>query len=119
VKILIVDDSRAMRSLVKRAVEQAESGHELAEAANGVEALRAIETRRPDLVLSDWNMPEMNGLELLRALRSAGDATPFGFVTSDSSPHMRELAQNEGAQFLISKPFTSDTLRAALAGVRS
>jgi two-component system chemotaxis response regulator CheY len=118
VNILIVDDSRAMRSLVKRAVEQAEAGHTLAEAANGVEALRAIEAARPDLVLSDWNMPEMNGLELLRALRAAGDRLPFGFITSDSSPNMRELAESEGAQFLISKPFTSDAMRAALAGLR-
>lgn len=117
-KILIVDDSRAMRSLVKRAVEQAETGHQLSEAANGLEALRAIETARPDLVLSDWNMPEMNGIDLLRALRKAGDGMPLIFVTSDSSPQMRELAQAEGALSLISKPFTADAMRAALAGVR-
>jgi two-component system chemotaxis response regulator CheY len=71
----------------------------------------------PDLVLSDWNMPEMTGIELHRALRGQGDTTPFGFVTSEGSPEMRQRAQDAGAMFLIAKPFTPEAFQAALEPV--
>ncbi|HUW78805.1 MAG TPA: response regulator [Candidatus Nanopelagicaceae bacterium] len=107
--ILIVDDSRVMRHIVTRTLRQTGCGdHEFVEAGNGLAALRVISSDAPDLVFSGWNMPEMNGIELLRALRNAGDQTEFGFVTSESSPEMREIAMAAGARFLIAKPFTAD-----------
>ena len=115
VKILIADDSRVMRQIVTRTLRQAGySGHDLVEAENGRQAYDAVVSERPDLVLSDWNMPEMTGVEVLRALRAAGVAVPFGFVTSESSDVMRTTAEAAGALFLITKPFTADSFRDAL-----
>ncbi|MFY0408589.1 response regulator [Solicola sp. PLA-1-18] len=111
-KILIVDDSRVMRQIVLRTLRQAGYDHaDTVEAENGRHALQVIAAERPDLVLSDWNMPEMNGIELLRDLRAAGNQTAFGFVTSEGSDTMREEAATAGALFLIAKPFTADTFR--------
>jgi two-component system, chemotaxis family, chemotaxis protein CheY len=117
VKILIVDDSRAMRMIVARVLRQANVGKEIVEAADGVEALAVIRASQPDLVLCDWNMPEMNGIDLLRALRAEGRQVPFGFVTSESTTDMREQAIAAGALFLVAKPFTAETLTEVLTGV--
>lgn len=118
-KILIVDDSKAMRMIVRRTLQQAglDQGHVVSEATNGAEALTAIRAARPDLVLSDWNMPEMSGIELLTALRAEGVGVKFGFVTSEGTERMRAEADAAGALFLISKPFTADDFRAALQPV--
>ncbi len=114
-KILIVDDSRAMRNIVRRTLRQAGYGeHEVAEAANGKEGLVSTLNEEPDLVLSDWNMPEMSGIEFLEALNKEGSCVPFGFVTSESTAEMRARAANAGALFLIAKPFTADSFREAL-----
>jgi two-component system, chemotaxis family, chemotaxis protein CheY len=117
-KILIVDDSKAMRSIVLRTLRQAGFGeHTFTEAVNGAEALKAIREAAPDLVLSDWNMPEMNGIDLLKELQASGPKVKFGFVTSEGTPDMRKLAEDSGALFLIAKPFTVDTFQAALTPV--
>ena len=117
-KILIVDDSKAMRMIVTRTLRQAGFGeHEYLEAENGAEGLAQVGAESPDLVLSDWNMPEMNGIEFLQALRAGGDTVKFGFVTSESTDAMRDLAAESGALFLIAKPFTADTFSDALKGV--
>jgi two-component system chemotaxis response regulator CheY len=117
-KILVADDSRVMRQIVTRTLRQAGfSGHDLVEAENGRAALETIQGERPDLVLSDWNMPEMTGIELLRELRSSGEQVPFGFVTSEGSPEMRQAAEDAGALFLIAKPFTPEAFREALEPV--
>ncbi|MGZ4697577.1 MAG: response regulator [Oryzihumus sp.] len=116
--ILVVDDSRAMRMIVIRTLRQAGfEGHQISEATDGREAFEAVKDTRPDLVLSDWNMPNMTGIELLSALRRSGDQTPFGFVTSEGSAEMREWAERAGALFLIAKPFNPDTFRDALLPV--
>jgi two-component system, chemotaxis family, chemotaxis protein CheY len=86
-------------------------GHEISEADDGVKALAAIKISAPDLVLSDWNMPNMTGLELLEALRSSGAKISFGFVTTEATPDMRLRAFEAGAKFLISKPFTAESFK--------
>lgn len=116
-RILIADDSNVMRQIVKRTLRQAGYDAEVTEAGNGREALEAIQAATPDLVLSDWNMPEMTGLDLLNALRASGSTVPFGFVTSESSPEMRDKAASAGARFLVTKPFTPDAFREALEPV--
>ncbi|MHB8189821.1 MAG: response regulator [Ferrimicrobium sp.] len=120
-KILVTDDSRAMRMIVTRQLRQAGfEDAEFAEAANGAEGLKAVASEEPDLIVSDWNMPEMDGLEFLQALRASGDTTTFGFVTSEGTPDMVKLARSNGASFLITKPFTPETFRETLlaAGVQ-
>lgn len=117
-KILVVDDSRVMRQIVIRTLRQSgHGGHDVVEAENGREGLEAVQREAPDLVLSDWNMPEMNGIDCLVALRAAGSAVPFGFVTSEGSDDMRARAAAAGALFLIAKPFTAETFAEALSAV--
>ncbi len=117
-RILIVDDSRAMRSIVIRAVRAAGFGEaDFREAANGAEALAAAREWKPDLVVTDWNMPEMSGIELLRALRAEGNPVRVGFVTSEGAQAQRDAAAAAGALFLVAKPFTPEAVREALAGV--
>ena len=115
-KILVVDDSKAMRMIVKRTLRQAGFGDcEVEEASHGKEALEVIGRGPPDLVLSDWNMPEMTGIELLEALRASGNQVKLGFVTTEGTAEMRSRASDAGALFLISKPFTADHFKEALA----
>jgi len=115
VKLLVVDDSRVMRQIVIRTLRQAGyDGHEIIEAEDGRDAYDTAVAESPDLVLSDWNMPQMTGIECLQALRSAGQTVPFGFVTSEGSTEMREKAMTAGALFLISKPFTAEDFQEAL-----
>ncbi|WP_232681573.1 response regulator [Nocardioides sp. R-C-SC26] len=117
-KILVVDDSRVMRQIVIRTLRQSgHGGHDIVEAENGREALEVVQAQSPGLVLSDWNMPEMTGIDLLEALRAQGNTTPFGFVTSEGSDDMRARATGAGALFLIAKPFTPEAFDEALAPV--
>jgi two-component system chemotaxis response regulator CheY len=113
-RVLIADDSRVMRQIVIRTLRQAGYEWDVREASDGVEALAAVQADEPDLVLSDWNMPNMTGIELLESMRAAGFGTPFGFVTSEGSAEMREAGEQAGALFLIAKPFTADAFRDAI-----
>jgi two-component system, chemotaxis family, chemotaxis protein CheY len=115
-KILIVDDSTAMRMIVKKTLRLAGfEGHDIAEADDGAKALAAIKSCKPDLVLCDWNMPTMSGLQLLEALMSGGVKLTFGFVTTEATPDMLAKAIGTGAKFLISKPFTPESFKAQLS----
>ncbi len=106
-RILVVEDSRAMRMIIVRTLRQAGfGGHEVLEVAGGREALALVTAEQIDLILADWNMPGMTGIDLLATLRSRGDAPPFCFVTSEGSDQVREQADAAGALGLISKPFT-------------
>jgi two-component system chemotaxis response regulator CheY len=116
-RILIVDDSKAMRMIVLRTLRQTGLPiDDVREATDGAEALAAVPDFDPQLVLSDWNMPNMNGIEFLRALRATGDGRTFGFITSESNPAMREEALAAGASFLLTKPFDADRFAEVLTG---
>jgi two-component system chemotaxis response regulator CheY len=104
-----------MRQIVTRTLRQAGyDGHDLVEAADGQQAYDAVVDEGPDLVLSDWNMPEMTGIEVLKRLRANGVEVPFGFVTSEGTQEMRDAAESAGALFLITKPFTAEAFRDVL-----
>lgn len=117
-KVLIVDDSKAMRMIIQRTLKQAGFGqHQYIEAENGKQALDIVDVERPDTILSDWNMPEMKGIELLRSLRDKGNQTRFGFITSESGADVLQEAKTAGAEFVITKPFTADRFAAELEKV--
>jgi two-component system chemotaxis response regulator CheY len=118
-KILIVDDSKAMRMIVRRTLRQAGfDKFEVEEACNGAEALVMIEKGIPPrLVLSDWNMPDMSGYELLQQLRAKNINVPFGMITTEGTPEMRGRAEKAGARFLIQKPFTPEDLARAIGSI--
>jgi two-component system, chemotaxis family, chemotaxis protein CheY len=111
-KAMVVDDSKAMRMLIGRVLR--EIGFEVVEAEHGKRALEMIESEavQVDLILADWNMPELNGIELLRKLRqSPGFAsTRFVMVTTETElDHMAE-ALEAGASEYVMKPFTKEIL---------
>lgn len=117
-RILIVDDSKAMRMIVGRELRSAGfTDLQIAEAANGADALATLKNFDPELILSDWNMPGMTGLDLLKALRAEGCAVPFGFITTEASAEMRSAAAEAGACSFVTKPFTANDLRDALADI--
>jgi len=105
-KILIVEDSSAMRSLLISTIEALE-GFEIVEAANGFEALRLLPRERVDLVITDINMPDINGLELIRYVRNSDiyQTIPLFIISTESSE--RDLAKGLalGANEYLIKPF--------------
>ncbi len=114
-RAIVVDDSRAMRAILRRALE--EQGFQVFDAGHGKEALEQLaRIRVPDLALIDWNMPEMNGIELIAKLRRdrAYDAMRLVMVTSETEPAQIERALAEGANAYIMKPFSSDVLQEKL-----
>lgn len=114
ISALIIDDSSVMRKIVERALRQA--GLAIAtvfEASSGVEALDLVRGKRVDLILSDINMPNMDGLEFLRQLREqdlAPDVPVVMITTESSEDHVRE-ALAAGAQGYIRKPFTAEQVK--------
>lgn len=117
-KILIADDSKSMRRIVQAMIREAGfRGHEFVEAADGAEAFNLASAEKPDLVISDWNMPNMTGIELLQKLRAAGNNVTLGFCTTEISREMRELATASGAAFLIGKPFKPEDFEQALGAL--
>ena len=76
---------------------------------SGIAALDVVRTDNVDLVLSDWNMPGMTGIELLESPRAEGWTGLFGFITSESGQSTRTRAFEAGATFLVTKPFTGDS----------
>jgi len=121
-KVLVVDDSRAVRMIVARIVK--ELGYEVLEAANGKEALAVIETEKSDvtLVLADWNMPEMNGLDLLRQLRQDPELSSLVvvMVTTETEIDQMTAALEAGANEYVMKPFTKEILleKLEMVGIR-
>ncbi len=113
-RILIVDDSSVMRKIVERSLRQAgvDLG-DVVEAGNGIEALTAIREGAFDLILSDINMPVMDGLEFLRQLPSIEGAkeTPVVMVSTEGSESRVVEALSMGAKGYIRKPFTPDQIK--------
>ncbi|MFP5236756.1 MAG: response regulator [Acidobacteriota bacterium] len=114
VRALIVDDSSVMRKIVERSLRNAGlSTLVVYEAGNGVEGLAVLQARQVDLILSDINMPSMDGLEFVRQLRAQNLApgAPVVMVTTESSEeHVKEAIQ-AGAQGYIRKPFTAEQVK--------
>jgi two-component system, chemotaxis family, chemotaxis protein CheY len=112
VKALVVDDSRAVRMLLVRALT--EVGYEVQEAANGREALQVIEAGNSgiQLVLADWNMPEINGLDLVKRLRQnpACSSLTVVMVTTETEIEHIGKALEAGANEYVMKPFTREIL---------
>jgi two-component system chemotaxis response regulator CheY len=112
VKALVVDDSKAIRMILGRALR--ELGYEVKEAANGKEALTvmAAEGASVGLVLADWNMPVMNGFELLKALRQEPSYSSVSvvMVTTETELEHMSAALSAGANEYVMKPFTKDIL---------
>jgi two-component system chemotaxis response regulator CheY len=116
--ILLVDDYRTIRRIV--ATLLARSGFtDIDEAADGAEALAKMRQRRYALVISDWNMQPMGGLDLLREVRADPElgATPFVMLTAEGRTENAVAAREAGASAYLMKPFDVSTLRSKLDGL--
>lgn len=112
-RVLVVDDSRAARAILKAALRAC--GHdEVIEAENGLEGLVRLKRSDtiPDMVLVDWNMPEMDGLEFVKRVRSdhAFDGALLMMVTSETNPERMVQALEAGANEYLMKPFEREGL---------
>lgn len=111
-RALVVDDSKAIRVVLKKML--AEGGfQDLAEAAHGAEAMEVLENGpAPDVILVDWNMPEMNGLEMIRAVRANPELRriPIVMVTTETEYSQVVKALAAGASEYVMKPFTKDII---------
>ena len=113
-RILAVDDSASMRQMVNFTLKEA--GHEVSEAADGEQALALAKSQRYDLVLTDVNMPKMDGISLIRNLRGLPNyrMTPILTLTTEASSDKKNEGKTAGATGWIVKPFTPDKLLAAI-----
>jgi two-component system, chemotaxis family, chemotaxis protein CheY len=111
-KALVVDDSRTIRTIIRRILIGL--GYEVLEAGDGVQALEVLEPEKDSvkLVLADWNMPEMNGLELLKRLRQDPELASLKVMMVTTETEMSQMASalEAGANEYIMKPFTKDIL---------
>lgn len=112
-KILIVDDESSMRLLLRRTLEL--GFYIVYEAANGTSALRMIEQIDPDIVLLDINLPDMNGISILQEIRKSDFTVGVLMVSALSNQHWIELAQSEGADGFVSKPYLIKDILNAVA----
>jgi two-component system chemotaxis response regulator CheY len=118
--VLIVDDSAAIRKILQRVLRQTEVPlGEILEAGDGVEALSLLKTQQVGLVLSDVNMPNMDGLQLLAEIRSTESlkTVPVLMITTEGSQNKVMEALNLGASGYVRKPFTAEQIKEKLVGV--
>jgi len=115
-KALVVDDSKTIRIIIRRIL--IELGYEVCEATNGREALEVIEADKAavELVLADWNMPEMNGLELVKRLRQDPELASLKVIMVTTETEMGQMASalDAGANEYVMKPFTKNILKEKL-----
>ncbi len=110
-RVLIVDDSRAIRRIIAEIMKQLD--FEVSEAGNGIEGLQCLEELgAPDLVLVDWNMPRMNGLDFITAVRANPEYSnlPLMMVTTETEMERMELAFMAGVNEYVTKPFDKATI---------
>lgn len=115
--ILVVDDSTTMRQMVSFTLTSA--GHDVVEAADGNEAVQAASSNKFDLVITDVNMPGMNGIDLVRTLRGMpeGKFIPMLVLTTESEQSIKQRGREAGATGWIVKPFSPEVLLATLKKV--
>jgi two-component system chemotaxis response regulator CheY len=108
-KALVVDDSAVMRKVVIGALSRADIT-DVDQAADGQEAVRAVESSDYDLVLMDWNMPNMLGIDAVKAIRALGKTMPIIMVTTEAEKSRVVEALKAGANNYIIKPFEPATI---------
>lgn len=112
-RFLLVDDSGTMRKIQRRTLEKL-GFCDVLEAEDGEQALEVIAHRPPDVVLTDWNMPKMNGLELVKAIRQSNRSMPILMVTTEAQKSRVLEAISAGINDYLIKPFTPESLAAKI-----
>jgi len=112
-RVLVADDSSTMRKIILRSL-QAVGVTDIAEAADGAEAIAMFKPGDYDMVLTDWNMPGLTGLEVLQQIRAQDPKIPVIMVTTEAEKSRVLQAIQAGVTDYLVKPFTADTLREKL-----
>jgi len=116
--VLIVDDSSTMRKIISHSLRQAGLAvDDIYEAGDGIEGLSVLGSKSVDLVLSDINMPNMDGLEFIKQVRGNGNNVPIVMITTEGGEDIINEAISSGANSSIKKPFTTDQLNKKLGGL--
>jgi CheY-like chemotaxis protein len=115
-KFLIVDDSRAIQSIIKRVIESCNYPNlEIRSASDAEAAMEILEKYTPDLIITDWHMPKISGLEFCQHVcQTYNNRIPIGFITTESNMDKIESAYKSGAKFVINKPFQDADLKTYL-----
>jgi two-component system chemotaxis response regulator CheY len=119
-RILIVDDSSTMRRIIGNVVMQLGVGkNDFDEAEDGVQAWKLLSEKQYNIILTDWNMPNMNGLELVKKIRGGGNhkSTPIIMITTEGGKSEVITALKAGVNNYIVKPFSADILKEKLDGI--
>src|SRR3954468_24347594 len=112
-RILVADDSTTMRKIILRSL-LAVGEPNATEAVDGKEALAKFQQQEFDLVLTDWNMPKKNGLEVIQEIRKLNATVPIIMVSTEADTTRMQEAVEAGVSDYLVKPFTADALRAKL-----
>lgn len=116
--VLIVDDSSTMRKIISRSLRQAGLAvDDIFEAGDGIEGLSVLSEKNVNLILSDINMPNMDGLEFIKQVRANGNTVPIVMITTEGGEDIINEALSSGASASIKKPFTPDQLNEKLGGL--
>ncbi|GBR17601.1 response regulator [Gluconobacter japonicus] len=116
--VLLVDDQTSIRSLLRNSLVQLGFVH-VAGVRNGIEALEHLKAYPTHLIISDFNMPDMDGLELLKAVRASSQNAKTGFImlTGQASKELVQQAISSGVNNFLAKPFTTSSLKARIEAV--
>lgn len=117
-KVLLVDDSKTIRAIQRNTLKQL-GLTDVTEAADGVEALKAIAVSRPDFMMVDWNMPNMDGITLIRKIRETDKALPIIMCTTEAEKSRVMEAVKAGVNDYLVKPFTPEMVAEKIDRVKA
>ena len=116
IKVLIVDNNKAARRLIRRSLRQSGfSNIEVEYAVDGLDALQKFKIFLPHLVLSDWHLTGMSGIELLQSLNNQYNDVNLAFITAEITKDMRMQSDENGALFFLAKPSTVELFKSTFA----
>jgi CheY-like chemotaxis protein len=117
-RILLVEDNENLRNVLQRILEDGGANH-VAEACDGQDAMDRLADVRPDLIVTDFHMPQMDGIRFTRAIRAAGIDTPIVMITAMADPTLARLAREAGVNEFLSKGDEGNALRASFRKIVS